>query len=94
MAFVQDISIISIFFFAKREISFKVPTFRGSLFSGGSLLSGFDNNCDILSLLSEICFFQGGVTFRTLLYRKSYMMYMLSKFPFIIVMTKIISVCD
>ena len=28
-------------FFAKRGISFEVSTFRGSLFSGGSMLSGF-----------------------------------------------------
>ena len=57
MAFnLSRISIISIvFFFAKREISFYVSTFRGSLFSGGSLLLGFANTCDILSLLLEVC---------------------------------------
>ena len=48
------VSIISIFFFSKREISFDVSTFRGSLFSGGSLLLGFANTCDILSLLLEV----------------------------------------
>ena len=50
------VSIISFFFFfAKQEISFDVSTFRGSLFSGGSLLLGFANTCDILSLLLEVC---------------------------------------
>ena len=31
---------------------------------GGSLLSGFANTCDILSLLSEVRYFRGVVTFR------------------------------
>ena len=35
-------------FFTKREISFEGSTFGGSLFSGGSLLSGFANACNIL----------------------------------------------
>ena len=62
MAFVQgDQSAI----FAKREISFEVSTFGGSLFSGGSKLLGFANTCDILSLLSEVRYFQGVVTFGT-----------------------------
>ena len=33
------------YFFAKREIVFDVSAFVGSLFSGGSLLSGFANTC-------------------------------------------------
>ena len=41
------ISILSVIFFAKREISFEVSTFGGSLFSGESLLSGFANTCDV-----------------------------------------------
>ena len=53
-------------FLAKREISFEVSTFEGSLFSVGSLLSGFGNTCDILSLLFEVCYFRGVVTFATL----------------------------
>ena len=52
-------------FFAKMEIRFKISTFGGSLFSGGSPLSGFANNCDILSLLSEVRYFRGVVTFGT-----------------------------
>jgi len=40
------VSIIS-FFYAKRETSFDVSTFRGSLFLGGSLLLRFANICDI-----------------------------------------------
>ena len=57
MVFVQDINHIR-YFFAKRKTSFEVSTFGGSLFSGGSLLSG--NTCDVLSLLSR------GRYFRTL----------------------------
>ena len=57
-------------FFAKREISFEVSTFGGSLFiylfiylfgggeGGESLLPGFANTCDILSLLSEVRYFR------------------------------------
>ena len=52
-------------FFSKREISFEVSTFGGSFFSGGSLLSGFANTCDILSLLSEVRYLRGVVTFVT-----------------------------
>ena len=44
------ISIISVIFFF---------TFGGWLFSGGSLLSGFANTCDILSLLLEVRYFRG-----------------------------------
>ena len=44
-------------FFAKREISVEVSTFRGSLFLGRSLLSGFANTLDISSLLSEVHYF-------------------------------------
>ena len=43
------ISIISVIF----------STFGGWLFSGGSLLSGFANTCDILSLLLEDRYFRG-----------------------------------
>ena len=39
------------YFFAKREITFEVATF------GGSLLSGFANTCEISSLLSGGRFF-------------------------------------
>ena len=63
MVFVQDINHIR-YFFAKRKTSFEVSTFGGSLFSGGSLLSG--NTCDFLSLLSEVRYFRGVVTFGTL----------------------------
>ena len=48
---------------AKREISCRVSTFGGSLFSGDL---GFANTCDILSLLSEVSYFWGVVTFGTL----------------------------
>ena len=60
------ISIISVIFFAKREIRFEVSTFGGSLFSGASLLSGFDNTCDTFSPLSEVRYFRRIVTFGTL----------------------------
>ena len=43
------VSIISIFFFQNGKL-----VLRGSLFSGGSLLLGFANTCDILSLLLEV----------------------------------------
>ena len=59
-------SIISVIFCM---CNFEVSTFGGSLFSGGSLLSGFANTCDILSLLSEVRHFRGVVTFGTLRYR-------------------------
>ena len=55
MAVVQDIYPLSL---ARREISFEIPTFVGSLFSGGSLLLGFANICDILSLLLRGRYFQ------------------------------------
>ena len=41
-------------FSAKREIIFEVSSFGGWLLSGGLLLSGFANTCDILSLFSEV----------------------------------------
>ena len=51
VAFVQDIYPL---FLAKNEISFKVATFGGSLFSGGGVATlGFAYTCDILSLLSR-----------------------------------------
>ena len=56
MAFVQDI--YQTLFFAKREISFEVSTFRGSLFLEGSLFPGFAKTCDILSLLSRGRYFR------------------------------------
>ena len=58
-------------FLQKRKFGnhFEVSTFGGSLFPGGSLLSGFANTCDILSLLSEVRYFPGVVTFGTLRYR-------------------------
>ena len=55
MALVQDIYPL---FLAKNEISFEVATFGGLLFSGGSLLLGFANTCDISSLLSRGRYFQ------------------------------------
>ena len=57
MVFVQDINHIR-YFFAKRKTSFEISTFGGSLFSGGSLLSG--NTCDFFR------YFRGVVTFGTL----------------------------
>ena len=45
--------------------SFEVSTFGGSLFSGASPLSGFDNICDIFSPLTEVRYFRGIVTFGT-----------------------------
>ena len=45
--------------------SFEVSTFRGSLFSGASLLSGFDYTCDIFSPFTEVRYFRGIVTFGT-----------------------------
>ena len=50
MVFVQDVNHIR-YFFAKRKTSFEISTFGGSLFSGGSLLSG--NTCDFFALLSS-----------------------------------------
>ena len=47
---------------------FEISTFGGSLFSGGSLISGFANTCDILSLLSKLRYFRGVVTLGTLRY--------------------------
>ena len=47
-------------FFAKREISFEVSSFGGSLFLGG--IATF---CDIILLLSEVRFFRGVVAFGT-----------------------------
>ena len=49
--------------------NFEVSTFGGSLFPGVSLLSGFANTCDILSLLSEVRYFRGVVTFGIFRYR-------------------------
>ena len=53
------ISIISVIFLQKKEVSFEVSSFGGLLFSGRLLLSGFANTCDILSLLSKVCYSQG-----------------------------------
>ena len=53
-------------FFTKRKIRFEVSVFGGSLFSGGSLLSGFANTCDTLLLLSDVRYLRGVVTFVTL----------------------------
>ena len=64
VAFVKDIYHIC-YFLQKKEVSFEV-SFGGLLFSGRLLLSGFVNTCDILSLLSKVCYSQGVVTFRTL----------------------------
>ena len=79
------ISILSVFFFffAKREISFETSSFGGSLllllllllllfiflFWEGVANLGFANSCDVLSLLSEVRYFQGVVTFGTLRYQ-------------------------
>ena len=60
VAFVQDINHIR-YFFAKRKTSFEVSTFGGLLFSKGSLLSGFANTFDFLSLLSEVRYFRGSL---------------------------------
>lgn len=59
VAFVQDIYPL---FLAKNEISFKVATFGGSLFSGGggSLL------WDLLTPVTFYHYFRGVVTFGTL----------------------------
>ena len=65
-AFVQDIYHIS-YFLQKSKLVFRsVSTFGGSLFSGRSLLLGFVNTSDILSLLLEVRYFRGVVTFETL----------------------------
>ena len=45
-------SIISVIFCKK--VIFEVSTFGGWLLSGGPLLSGFANTCDILSLFSKV----------------------------------------
>ena len=52
------VSITYPLFLAKREITFEVTIFGRSLFRG-SLLLAFANTCEILSLLSEGCFFRG-----------------------------------
>ena len=48
-------------FYAKREISFEISTFGGSLFSGGSLLSGFANTCDMLLYFRRFATFEGSL---------------------------------
>ena len=60
MVFVQDINHIR-YFFTKRKTSFEISTFGGSLFSGGSLLSG--NTCDFFSLLSRGRYFRNFTDF-------------------------------
>ena len=60
------ISIISVISFAKKEISFEVSTFGGSSFSGGSGYFRDLPTPDMLSLLSEVRYFLGVVTFGTL----------------------------
>ena len=42
------------YFLQKMKITFEVSAFAGSLFSRGSLLSGFANTWDILSLVLEV----------------------------------------
>ena len=49
-------------FLARKEITFEVATF------GGSLLFAFLNTCEILSLLSKGRYFRGVVTLGTLQY--------------------------
>ena len=52
------VSITYPLFLAKREITFEVTTFGGSLFRG-QLLFAFVNTCKISSLLSEGCLIRG-----------------------------------
>ena len=68
VAFLQDIYLIRSFFFfcfEKREISFEVSSFGGSLLllffgggGGGVANLGFANTCDILLLLSGVRYFR------------------------------------
>ena len=60
MVFVQDVNHIR-YFFAKRKTSFEISTFGGSLFSGGSLLSG--NTCYFFALLSRGRYFRNFTDF-------------------------------
>ena len=64
MAFVQDI--YHPLFFAKREISFVVSTFGGSLFSGDCYFQDLQTPVTF----SSYRYFRGVVTFRILRYSK------------------------
>ena len=59
---------------------FEVSTFGGSLFPEGSLLSGFANTCDILSLLSRGRYFRN---FAVSLKQNSWMLYLYIIFTYL-----------
>ena len=62
MAFVQDIYYIRCFL-QKGKLALRSLLFRGSLvLADHSLLSGFANTCDFLSLISEALYFQRVIT--------------------------------
>ena len=66
VAFFQDIYHIS-YFLQKGKLVLRSLLSEGRYFGGGGWqLSGFANTCDNVSLLSEVRYFRGVVTFGTL----------------------------